>query len=163
MPPQRMQLMDISMVQDGFVPAKVAARPRPAPRGATLGDFVSKNSFQALSGEHAKTTTTTTTTAARQRTTAAEVARRRPTTSTTAATTTRPVQAITRGTSADAQTKDPHDMGMLEFEQMLQLELANAERILQYEATEPAAVIPLPRSLVNSVTCVMTSEHGDLF
>ena len=65
--------------------------------------------------------------------------------------------------SARGQTKDPHDMGMIEFEQMLQLELANAERILQYEATEPAAVIPLPRSLVNSVTCVMTSEHCDLF
>ena len=53
-------------------------------------------------------------------------------------------------------------MGMLEFERMLQLELANAERIMRYEATEPAA-IPLSRSLVSSVTCVMTSEHGDLF
>ena len=53
-------------------------------------------------------------------------------------------------------------MGMPEFERMLQLELANAARILQYEATEPAA-IPLSRSLVNSVTCTMSSENGDLF
>ena len=53
-------------------------------------------------------------------------------------------------------------MGMPEFERMLQLELANAARILQYEATEPAA-IPLSRSLVNSVTCIMSSENGDLF
>ena len=77
--------MAISLVQDGFTPAKATTRPRPTPRGATLGDFVSRNSFQALSGE---TTTTTTT--------AATVARRRPTTTTTAATTTKPIQTITR-------------------------------------------------------------------
>ena len=58
--------------------------------------------------------------------------------------------------------KDHDQMGLPEFERMLQLELANAEQIMRYEATEPAAV-PLSRHPVNNVTCVMSSEHGDLF
>ena len=49
-------------------------------------------------------------------------------------------------------------MGMLEFEQMLQLELANAAQIMRYEATEPAAGHG-SRSLVGM--CVTYSDSDD--
>ena len=55
-------------------------------------------------------------------------------------------------------SKDPHQMGMLEFERMLQLELANAAQIMRYEATEPAAV-HCNRSLVGM--CVTYDENDD--
>ena len=44
----------IPLVQEGFTSAKTRARRRPTARGATLGDFLSKNSFQAVGGEGAQ-------------------------------------------------------------------------------------------------------------
>ena len=81
--------LTISLVHDGYTPAKIRARPRPTARGATLGDFVSKNSFQALGGEGAPQRPPTSTTAA-------TVARRRPTTTTTETIAARPIQTISR-------------------------------------------------------------------